>query len=142
MIKNILLSLLLSSTIFAAETQIQNRELSTKDMKTQNKRIIELTAKELSKTLPQKIDKFTTLMAVKADNTNLIYIYELNIAPKSDATVKSEDHSRMKQAITIGTCKGSQRFLEAGITVRYIYNSSYSKKELFQFNIKQENCVK
>lgn len=142
MIHKILLSLILTIPIFASAPQMQNRNISTKDMKKQNKLIVELAAKELSKTLPQKINQYTILINIKADDTILTYIYEINTSPKSDTTVRNEDNSKMQQAITIGTCKNSQRFLESGITVRYIYNSASTKDELFQFNIKQENCVK
>ncbi len=142
MIKNLLLTILLTSTIFATNSNIQNKELSTKDMKKQAKYIVDLAAKELSKTLPQTIDKYTKLITIKADDITLVYIYEINTAPKSDSTVQKEDHSRMKEAVTIGVCRNSVRFLDAGVSIRYIYNSSNSKKELFQFNIKQENCVK
>ena len=141
MLKNLIIALLLTSTIFANDTKMQSRELSTKDMKTQSKMIVDLAAKELSKTLPQTIDKFTKLVSVKAQDTTLVYVYEINTAPKSDDTVRKENHSRMKEAVTLGTCKTSKRFLDAGISIRYVYNSSNSKAELFKFNIKQANCV-
>ena len=142
MLNKLLLILLLSVPIFAADMKIQNRELSNKDMKTQSIDIVKMAASEISKSLPQKIDKYTTLNSVKAKNKTLIYFYELNIAPKTDESVINEDHTRMKQAVTIGTCRGSIRFLEAGITLKYIYTSKSTKKELFQFNINQESCKK
>ena len=142
MVNKLLLTLLISLSVFASNVKMQNREISPKDMKTQNKQIAKLAAQELIKSLPQTIDKYTTLKTVKSDNSTIIYIFELNIAPKTDETVKKEDHKRMKEAVTHGTCRTSKRFLEANITLRYIYTSATTKKELFQFNINQESCFK
>ena len=142
MINKLLLTLLISLQVFASNTQMQNRDMSTKDMKSQNKEITKLAAQEINKSLPQKIDKFTTLLKVKPDNTTIVYTFELNIAPKTDETVKKEDHNRMKEAVTRGTCRSKKRFLDANISIRYIYTSATSKKELFHFNINQESCFK
>lgn len=128
--------------ILATETQIQNRELQNKDMKAQNKQIASLAAAELSKSLPQTIDKYTKLVAVEPDEATIVYIYEIDIAPKSDETVIKEDHNRMLKAVTLGTCISSKRFLEADISLRYIYKSAKTKAELFQFNVNQESCFK
>jgi len=142
MIKALLLTLLITLNIFASDMQMQNREFSTKDMKSQNREIANLAATEINKSLPQKIDKYTTLKSAKADGATIVYIYELNIAPKTDEAVKKEDHSRMKEAVTRGTCASSKRFLEADIALRYVYISTTSKKELFRFDIKQKSCFK
>ena len=142
MIKQLFLTLLLSLPILATNNQMQSRELSANDMKVQNKEIVKLAAAELSKSIPYIIDKYTKLTAVEADKTTLIYIYEIDTTSKSDETVKKEDHSRMQEAVTRGTCKNSKRFLEADISLRYIYRSAHSKAELFQFNIDQEQCLK
>ena len=142
MIKYIFTLLLVSSSIFAADAGIQSRELSTNDMKAQNKQIVKLAAAEISKSLPNKIDRYTKLVSVEADNTTLVYVYEIDTTPKSDAEVKKKDHSRMEKAITEGTCRSSKRFLEANISLRYIYKSANTKAELFKFNIDQESCFK
>ncbi len=131
---------LLTSALMA--NNIQNRELPQSEMKSQNEHIAKLAASELSKTLPQKIDKFTKLIDIKAEKATIVYVYEINIAPKSDETVKNEDHSRMKEAVTIGTCKNSRRFLEADIVIRYIYISANTQAQLFKFDINQESCFK
>jgi len=142
MINKLLLTLLISLQVFASDTKMQNRDMSTKDMISQNKEIAKLAAQELNKSLPQKIDKFTTLLKVKPDNTTIVYIFELNIAPKTDESVRKEDHNRMQEAVTRGTCLSSKKFLDAEISIRYIYTSASSKKELFRFNINQESCFK
>ena len=142
MIKKLLMIFLLSLPILASDMKMQNRELSKNDMKTQNREIVKLAAAEMSKSLPNIIDKYTKLIAVKADKTTLVYIYEIDTTPKTDETVKKEDHSRMQEAVTRGTCRSSKRFLEADISLRYIYTSANTKTELFQFNINQESCFK
>jgi len=142
MINKLLLTLFISLQVFASSPKMQNRDMSQKDMKIQNKQIAKLAAQELNKALPQIIDKYTTLQNVKADNTTIVYTFELNIAPKTDETVKREDHNRMKEAVTRGTCISSQTFLKADISLRYIYTSATSKKELFRFIINQESCLK
>jgi len=142
MIKKLLLTLLITLELFASQMQMQNRNISTKDMKTQNKEIAKLAAQEINKSLPQKIDKYTTLKRVESKNSTIIYIFELNIAPKADETIIKEDHNRMKEAVTRGTCATSQRFLQADITLQYIYTSATTKKELFRFNINQKSCFK
>lgn len=128
--------------IFAQDIQMQSRELSAKDMKAQNKEIVKLAAKEMSKSLPQTIDKYTNLVNIEAEDATLVYIYEINTAPKSDEAVKKEDRTRMQKAVVYGTCNNSKRFLEANISIRYIYKSATTKAELFQFNINQEQCLK
>ena len=128
--------------VFAQDIQMQSRELSTKEMKKQNQEIVKLAANEMSKSVPKEIDKYTKLIAIEAQDTTLVYICEINTAPKSDEIVKKEDRSRMQEAVIFGTCKNSQRFLEADISIRYIYKSRSTKAELFQFNINQEHCLK
>lgn len=141
MIKHFLIFFTLVLPVLALEQSLQSKELSSKDLKSQNKEIAKLAAAEISKSLPQKVDKYTTLISCEAKNTTLIYVYEINTAPKSDAQVKKEDYDRMKKAVTYGTCKNSNRFLDADISIRYIYKSFHSKSELFKFDITKESCI-
>jgi hypothetical protein len=142
MIKKLLIIFLFTLAVLASDVKMQNRELSKNDMKSQNREIIKLAAAEMSKSLPNVIDRYTKLISVETDNTTLVYIYEIDTTPKNDETVKKEDHSRMQEAVTRGTCKSSKRFLEADISLRYIYKSANTKSELFRFNINQESCFK
>jgi len=112
------------------------------EMKKQNRHIVELASKEISKTLPQTIDKYTKLIKVDKKDTTLIYIYEINIGSKSDESVKKEDHSRMKKAVTIGVCRSSKNFLDANINITYIYKNAISKAELFKFEMTKKSCLK
>lgn len=137
----LLLTVLLSLSTLLSASGIRSQELSTKSMTEQNQEIAKLAADEMSKSLPQTIDKYTKLTAVQAQKSTLIYIFEIDTAPKSDEAVKNEDHSRMQNAVTQGVCRSSKRFLDAKIDIRYIYKSAHSKAELFTFNISQESCL-
>ena len=114
----------------------------SKEMKAQNKKIVQLASQEISKTLPQTIDKYTKLTKVTGKDTTLLYIFEINTGSKSDESVKNEDKSRMKKAVTAGICKSSKRFLDAQIDISYIYISAISKAELFKFDVTQKSCLK
>ena len=142
--KNTLLAigllLSLSQQLFAQDLKIRTDDFPQKEMKSQNRDIVQMVSKEISNSLPQKVDKFTTLISVKGVNTTLLYTFEINTGSKSDETVRSEDRSRMKKAVTTGVCQSSSKFLQAGISTSYIYISAISKAHLFQFDIKQEDC--
>jgi hypothetical protein len=141
MLKLLLLSSILLINLTASQNApLRNKELSTKEMKKQNKFIVNLAAQEMNKSTPQAIDKLTTLVQVRANKTTLEYIYEINIAPKTDKYVQKQNHSKMKDAIIRGTCNKSKRFLQADIDITYIYKSSLSKVELFRFNVNQKSC--
>ena len=142
MIKHLFIIFIFTLSIFAIDMKMQNRELPKSEMKSQNIEIVKMASAEISKMLPQQIDKYTKLISVEADESTLVYTYEIDTTPKSDMIVKREDHSRMQEAVTIGTCKTSKRFLEADISLKYIYISANTKAELFQFNINQVNCLK
>jgi hypothetical protein len=128
--------------ILAYGAELQNREIPASEMKKQNREIVRLAAIEFSKSVPQVVDKKTKLVEVKADDTTLVYLYEINIAPKSDEAVKKEDHTRMKESLTHGTCNSSKRFLDADISIRYVYKNELTKSELFKFDITKESCFK
>ena len=132
--------LALSLGTLSADAKLQNRELPIEELKTQNKTIAKMASLEIAKSLPQKIDKFTTLTAVQAKEATIIYTHELDIASKSDEVVKKEDHSKMGKAITKGSCLSSKRFLDADIALRYVYISKKTKAELFQFNVDKKSC--
>ena len=110
-------------------------------MKSQNKEIVQLVSAEISQTLPQVVDKYTTLVSVTGVGTTLLYKFEINTGSKSDEAIKNEDKSRMKKAITEGVCQSSEKFLLAGINTSYIYISSKTKVHLFQFDISLKDCT-
>ena len=129
-------------TLTAEELKTRVDTFPKKEMKSQNKTIATMVAKEIKSTLPQTIDKYTRLTDIYTKDTTIIYIFEINTGSKSDEAVKKEDKSRMHKYIETGVCQSSSKFLEAGIDISYIYISAVSKKHLFQFNISQEKCLK
>jgi len=142
MLKQFLISSLVLLNILTADTNIQKKDLAIKDMKSQNKEIVKLAAAEMSKNLPQAIDQVTQLTDIRANGATMEFVHEINIGKKSDKVVINEDHSRMGQAVTKGTCVSSKRFLESDITLSYIYKSAKTKVELFRFNVSQKDCLK
>ncbi len=139
----LLLGILLTFSQYctAQSQQVQNRELPNKEMIKQNRKIVQLSSKEISKTLPQSIDKYTTLTTVDGVDNTLVYKFEINTGAKSDEAVKNEDKTRMREAVTLGVCQSSKRFLDAQINISYIYLSATSKEELFRFDITQAKCT-
>jgi hypothetical protein len=111
-----------------------------KKRKAQNKEIAKLVAEEISSTLPQVVNKFTTITSVKSQDTTIVYTFEINTGAKSDETVRNEDRTKMSQAITTGICQSSSKFLQAGINTTYLYVSAKTKANLFRFDISQKDC--
>ena len=136
-----LLLLALSVSIFAQDLKIRTDTFPDSEMKAQNITIAEMSAEALSKDLPHKIDKYTTLQTITNKEANLIYTFFINNSSKSDEAIKKEDKLRMEKAITIGVCQSAKRLLEAKINITYIYSSARTKAELFRFNISQKDCV-
>ncbi len=137
----LLLILSLSLPLLASVTPTRTGTFPDKEMKTQNKEIAKLVAEEISDTLPQVVDKYTTLTAIESQDATLVYTFAINTGAKSDETVQKEDHSRMKKAVTRGVCQSSRKFLAAGINTSYIYVSSKTSAHLFQFDITQKDCI-
>jgi len=124
-----------------ADTLIQgHREYPIDKLKEQNKKVIKMVVSEISKNLPQKVDKYTTLVNIKDENLTLVYTFEIDAKPKSDEAIIREDKDRMQKAITKGICQTSQRFLKSDINLAYKYKSASTKKELFTFYITKESC--
>lgn len=141
MIKSILLLLSISAYIFASNIKTMTAEFPEKEMKKQNIEIAQMSVKALSKDLPQKIDKYTTLTNITSKETLIIWTFEINTGVKSDESIIKEDHSRMKKAVTTGICQSSSKFLIAGISISYVYISAKSKANLFKFDIAQKDCI-
>ncbi len=143
--KNILLFLLLfgSSLIFANEALkvdplVQAR--ADEQIKIQNKNIIKHVVDEISSTLPQSVDKYTTFTNIFSDDLTLIYTFEIDTGAKSDEAVIKDDKPRMASYVKKGICQSSKRFLQSNINIKYIYKSASSKKELFFFYVEAKDC--
>ncbi len=132
---------MLTQGSFSNNIKTQTKELPKEQMQKQKSAIVKLAAQELNKTLPQTIDKYTTLARVEEKDTNLLYIFEINTGAKSDEAVRKEDRKRMEEAVTNGICRSSKRFLEAQIKISYIYTSKATKEKLFHFDVAQSDCL-
>jgi len=133
-------TLFLGQMLLAEEPKVIQKELPLTEMQKQNVTIVKMASEELSKSLPQKVDDYTTLMKIKGEGEMLMYIFEINTGAKSDESVQKEDRTRMQKAVTNGICHSSKRFLDAHINISYIYRSAKSKKELFRFTVRREDC--
>jgi hypothetical protein len=133
--------ILLVSSLSAVNVKPQTGELANEKIRAQNQEIVQMAAKEISKSLPQKVDKYTEFVDIKAQGTNIVYYFEINTGSKSDASVQKNDKKRMQSAVTKGICQSSKVFLKAEINIIYIYISAKTKKELFQFKISKEDCT-
>jgi len=133
-------SVLFVGQMLYAEEKVTVKEYPLTAMQKQNRNIVKMASEELNKGLPQKIDKYTTLMKIEGKGETLLYTFEINTGAKSDDAVKKEDHARMKRAVTNGICKSSKRFLDAHINIVYVYLSAASKQELFRFDVKRKEC--
>ena len=128
----------LSQSTFAEG--IKQQDLPVEEMQKQKREIVKLSSEEISRTLPQTVDKYTVLTKVEGKDTTITYTFEINTGAKSDEAVKKEDRVRMKEAVTMGICQSSKRFIEAQINISYIYISAKSKVELFRFDVTQADC--
>jgi hypothetical protein len=124
----------------ATEVIKEGKEYPLDKLREQNKKIIKMVVEEISKNLPQKVDKYTQITNIRDENLTLIYTFEINTGVKSDEAVKKEDELRMKKNITKGVCQSSKRFLDSGVTLTYKYMSASTKKELFTFTMTQKLC--
>lgn len=136
----IFLMVALSTLLFSSEVQLRTGELPQSEMQSQNIQIAEMVAKETSKSLPQVVDQYTTLVSIKNRDAVLVYTFEVNTGSKSDEAVRKEDRTRMKEAVTMGVCRTSYKFLQAGIDASYVYIGAKSKAKLFEFNISLKDC--
>ena len=135
-----IIGLTFCQSVLANNLPVKNQDVSPQQLQKQNKEITILVAEQLSKDLPKDIDKYTKFTSIKADGAKLIYTFEINTGSKNDKAVMNEDRSRMKEAVVSGICRSSKRFMDAQITIIYIYKSAKTKKKLFQFNIDQKTC--
>jgi len=132
--------IMFGQSVYATDIIKNGQEYPLDKMKEQNQKIIKMVVEEISKTLPQKVDKYTEMTKIRDENLTLIYTFEINTGAKSDEAIKKEDKPRMEKAISKGVCQSSKRFLDADITLTYEYMSSSTKKELFVFSMTKETC--
>ncbi len=131
---------ILTPSSYATEVIKDGQAYPVDKMREQNQKIVKMVVSEISKTLPQQVDKYTKMTQIRDENLTLIYTFEINTGAKSDEAVRKEDKPRMKKAITRGVCQSSKRFLDAGVELTYEYKSALTKDELFSFHMTQEIC--
>jgi len=137
----LLLSIIFILTLSYSKGIIKGeQEYPSDKFKEQNSQIIKMVVSEISKSLPQKVDKYTTMTNIRDENLTLIYTFEINTGSKSDKAVIKDDKPRMQKAITKGVCQTSKKFLDADISLAYEYKSATTKKELFTFLITKDKC--
>ncbi|WP_345992240.1 hypothetical protein [Sulfurimonas sp. HSL-1716] len=130
-----------SSYSFADEIPTRPGEFPKKEMMKQREHVIKMVVAEVSKTLPQTVDKYTQLIKIGSKNSSLVYTFEINTGAKNDQAVIKDDKARMQKSITKGICQSSKTFLDAGINVSYIYTSAKTKNTLFEFDITKKDCL-
>jgi len=134
------LSIIIAFSQYSFAEGIKQQDLPVKEMQKQKREIVKLSSEEISKTLPQAVDKYTVLTKVEGKDSTMVYTFEINTGSKSDDAVRKEDRTRMQRAVTTGVCQASKRFLDAQISISYIYISAISKANLFQFDISKKDC--
>jgi len=140
-----ILSLIAASQLLFAEALPASKDpamqkQADKQIKMQNSEVVKSVIAELSKKVPQKVDKFTTFTKIENEGLTLIYTYEINAPAKSDDEIRAKDRTRMEEAVVYGVCTRSKRFLESDISLTYLYVSAKSKEELFRFEITPKSC--
>jgi len=134
------LSIIITLSQTSLAEGIKQQDLPVEEMQKQKREIVKMSSEEISKTLPQTVDKYTVLTKVEGKDTTITYTFEINTGAKSDEAVKKEDRTRMKKAVTTGICQSSKRFIDAQINISYIYIGVNSKAELFRFDVTQADC--
>jgi len=109
-------------------------------LRKQNLQVVQKAVEGLRQTLPQKVDPYTTLVAVDSNGTKLIYTFEVNGGPKSDEALRKEGQERMAPRVKAGICQNAKRFLKAGISIRYRYLSKGSKAEILRVDVAEKDC--
>jgi len=51
---------------------LKSKDMPSSEMEKQNEQIVKLASAELTKSLPQKVDKYTKLLRVEGQNTTLV----------------------------------------------------------------------
>jgi hypothetical protein len=114
-------------------------DLSIDKMREQNLIVVQKAAEGISKTLPQKVDKFTKLTSIDSNGTRLIYTFEVDAGPKNDKTMRQEG-IKMAPRILSGICTSAKRFMEADITLTYRYVTTKTKAEILRVDADKSKC--
>ena len=149
MIKVALLSIFMTLTIMGSgslkpfKPQMQlGGDLHVDKMREQNLNVVKKAVEGIGKTLPQKVDAYTTMVAIESNGTKLIYTLEVDAGPKSDNALRKEGRERIAPVVKKGICHSAKRFLQAGIDVAYRYLNKATGREILRVDVSEKDCQK
>ena len=137
-----LLSCIVSIGFATQNIRTDSAPLASEQIYKQRENFVKMMASELSRQLPQQVDRYTTLLKVEPKKNTLLYIFSINDKNKTDEAIVKEDHSRMEKVVTRGVCLKSKKLFESGINTTYVYKSAKTGRELFHFDITKEKCLR
>ena len=117
-----------------------NGDLDVAKMKAQNLTMVKKAVEGIRETLPQKVDAYTQMVGVDSKGKELIYTFEINAGPKSDATLKADTQKRMAPIIRKGICKNAKRFLQSDIIITYCYLNKATQNEILKVTMDEKAC--
>jgi len=116
-------------------------DLTVDKMRAQNLNVVKKAVEGIGKTLPQKVDGFTTLERIESNGTRLIYTFVVDGGPKSDRALREEGRKRMAPVVEAGICQSAKRFLQSGIDISYRYLSKATGAKILQVDVSERNCT-
>jgi hypothetical protein len=114
-------------------------DLSVDKMREQNLIVVQKAVEGIRQDLPQKVDKFTKLIAVDSNATQLIYTFEVATGAKSDTALRQEG-AKMAPRIQNGICRSAKRFMEADISLSYRYITHTTHTEILRVDVDKSKC--
>ena len=115
-------------------------DISVEKIREQNLNVVKKAVEGIGETLPQKVDRYTTLTGIDSNGTQLIYIFEVDGGIRSDEALREDGKKRMAPVVKEGICKSSKRFLQSDIDIRYRYLSKATKHEILRVDVSKEDC--
>jgi len=121
--------------------KIQTGEaLPIEKIKEQNLNVVKKAVEGIGENLPEKVDKYTTLVGIDSNGTQLIYIFEVDGGMRSDEALREDGKKRMAPVVKDGICNSSKRFLQSDIDIQYRYLSKVTKNEILRVDVSLEDC--
>jgi len=114
--------------------------LTVDKMRAQNLNVVRKAVEGISKTLPQRVDSHTQMIAIDSNGTELIYRFEVDAGAKSDADLRKEGEKRMAPVVKRGICRSARRFLQSDITITYSYLNKATGHEILHVTVRKTDC--
>jgi len=136
--------MLVALSLITANADIKTKtgDFPEKQMKSQNKVIVKMVVEEISRKLPQTVDKYTKFTKISNKDLTLIYTFEIDTGDKNDVDIIKQSEDRMRKVVKKGICQSSSRFLNSNINISYVYLNANTKTKLFQFDVTKRDCQK